>query len=96
VFETVDAIRRRDEADIWRHEQQRGKTQFLLRGALSIGCALVLLTTPLLHLHFAAATKAAIIAYNNPPCLLLGYLGALLAWRRGRRLTASAPGEPSV
>ena len=56
----------------------------------------LLLTTPLLHLHFAAVTKAAIIAYNYPLCLLLGYLGALLAWRRGRRLTASAPGEPSA
>lgn len=96
MFETIDAIRRREEVAIWRREQQRGKKQFLLRGALSIGCGLLLLTTPLLHLHFAAVTKAAIIAYNYPVCLLLGYLISLLAWQRGRRLTASAPGEPSA
>jgi hypothetical protein len=96
MFETFDAVRRREEAAAWRREQDRGKAPFMLRSTLAIAAVLALLGHPLLHRHFAtgAPYKAAIVVLSYALYLLSGYLLSLLAWRRGRRLTMSAPGAP--
>jgi hypothetical protein len=97
MFESFDAVRRREAAAAWRREQSRGEAQFMLRGALAIAGVLALLGHPLLH-RLAAGTphKTAIVVLSYALYLISGYLLSLLAWRRGRRLTTSAPGEPAA
>jgi hypothetical protein len=91
MFDSPNSTRLKDERAQWLGTQKHGKTLFMLRTTITFACVLPLLIYPILRYSLQRPNRILPIVVSYVACLVIGYLGSELAWRRGIRLTK----EPS-